>query len=251
MKLYSTWTHDTLAAVRQLGIFTFSRCMIINPLFYLSRVRKSQLAPLLPPSPSIPTLKYFASSSAPAPIASTHPNQEPVSSSTVICTVTQFSSQPATTMTAIWEALPCQYISFFSRPTTIESVFPTLLYIPPEKPKFSPYVLPTFISHGHPAWLHLCLDFRPQLSSILLAQCALASLFRSSFTLTCHSVYFFSNFPMQSCSCSLPLSPTAHCLSVHTSHLSPKRFYHSCLNSFPSIKLNALRGVAHGHLFAL
>ena len=35
MKLYSTWTHDTLAAVRQLGVFTFSRCMIINPLFYV------------------------------------------------------------------------------------------------------------------------------------------------------------------------------------------------------------------------
>ena len=121
------------------------------------------------------------------------------------------------TTTATREALPCQYFSFFSRPATIESVFPTPLHIPPEKPNFSPYALPTFISRGHPMWLHLGLDFQPQLPSILLAQRASTSLFRSSFTLAYCSTYFFSDFPIQSCSRSPPLANSALSLRPHLS----------------------------------
>ena len=44
-----------------------------------SRARKPRPAPLLPPSPSTPTLGYFASSS-PAPTTPTRPSREPVSS---------------------------------------------------------------------------------------------------------------------------------------------------------------------------
>jgi hypothetical protein len=69
-------------------------------------------------------------------------------------------SQPAATTPATREALLRWYISLFSRPTTIESIFPIPFHIPPEKPKFSPYALPAFVSRGHTTWLHLHLDFQ-------------------------------------------------------------------------------------------
>jgi hypothetical protein len=73
---------------------TPKRSSVANANSPTSRVRKSRPAPLLPPSPSTPTLDYFAPSSAPAPTTPTKPvSREPVGSSTGTLTPTSSPSR--------------------------------------------------------------------------------------------------------------------------------------------------------------
>jgi hypothetical protein len=76
------------------AILTPKRPSVANANSPTSRLRKTRPAPLLPPSPSTPTLDYYAPSSAPAPTTPIQPvSREPVSSSTGTLTPTSSPSR--------------------------------------------------------------------------------------------------------------------------------------------------------------